>query len=573
MKTKTSYYFDHLPKTGGTTVYQVLKSSLGANSATNQITLPYTEAMIRYGEKRLISCHTTFTKGDGFDQDRYYFTLLRNPLDRALSHYWYRRSFDYDHGWNDVIISRNHTFEQMLYSDDPQVLSLVSNVQARHYAMLFEDADCTESALLDAAKRALDHFDLVGVNEELEDFLLVLGADCGITIGSSIPALNVTRQRQQASDLDAESLRRFEALNAADYALHNYAISLFRKQRSRILSLAARQFRHSPDSDTANAPAAEPTIAPKEPHGNDADVASLNVRIVPEETGGEFAHIATVLIKGHLSETQRLFSGEKVSVYISYSSDIDIQRATLSLDIHNDAGQYMFGTDTFLLGHDINILAHENYFTEIDFRNDLAEGVYFISVAIKDAKGQSLHTKRFTTSFLVGFIAGYQFYGMFNLNPQFRILSEPQTLTGENIRLNYGCIKLGVETEPLKEFSAQLKGYSNQLQAMPNELLAIEIHITNTSSNTFPALGSRPVQVGARYFDQDGQLLATEDLRTVLPRDIGANESMNLFVHVRTLPTPGKYTLRVCLVQEFVAWFDDHQTGYADFEMVINPLT
>lgn len=554
MKAKAKFYFDHLPKTGGTTFYQMLKTALGEGSATDQIEISYQEAMSRYGSKRLISCHTTFAEGDVFDPDRYYLTLLREPLDRALSHYWYRRGFDYDHGWSDVIISKNHSFEQMLYSTDPQVLKLVSNVQATHYAKIFVETTSDETELFDAAKRALDGFNLVGLNEDMEDFLLVFGADCGVRIGSNIPRLNVTKSRERISDLSADAERHFRKLNVVDTELYHYAQTLFRQHRRRVLSMAARQISEVEVDATLTA---------------DHSIPEFTFKIMPKETGGQEARIETVSIKGHLSETERLFSGEKATIYIKYSSVVNMQSVKLRVDIHNDAGACIFGTDNMLLGRTISLVAGKECSAELIFRTDLAEGVYFISAELMSIDNTLLHRRSFVTTFHVGYVANNQFYGLLNLNPFLRIISGGKVETEDERNIIASDLKLGAVTKPLTEFHAGMKAYKDHLYAIPNELLAVEMLVTNQSSQTWPASGSRPVQIGARYFDLQGRLLTTEELRTQLPRDVAPGESMRIFVHVRSFAKPGGYILRICLVQEFVAWFEDYQTGFSDIHITV----
>jgi hypothetical protein len=48
-----------------------------------------------------------------------------------------------------------------------------------------------------------------------------------------------------------------------------------------------------------------------------------------------------------------------------------------------------------------------------------------------------------------------------------------------------------------------------------------------------------------------------EGERTRLPQSIAPKTSAECYLGLRTPPTPGVYELRVTLVQEGVAWFDD----------------
>ncbi|MFZ5483254.1 MAG: Wzt carbohydrate-binding domain-containing protein [Pseudomonadota bacterium] len=558
MKRKKQLFFDHLAKTGGTTVYQVLKTNLGEDAVTDQLSLPHREMLIRYGWKRLISAHTMFQSGDSLDPARYYFTILREPLDRALSHYWYRRSIEHDPGWTDVRIAKSHSFEEMLYSDEPTVRCLVANVQARHYANLVWDKDRapSDSELLDAAKSVLDRFDLVGVNEELEDMLLVVGADCGIPISKDIPRLNVTKERRGVGDLGPNESQRFAELNAVDIELHKYAGNLFRQHRRRALREAARRA-----ADVAPAASAATAAEACEP------VSSLK----PREIGGQSARIDLISIQGHLSETGTLYSGEVATLLVQYGGAQDVPCIVLRLAIYNDGGQQLFSTSSVMLGRTVSMRAGKKYMAEFTFRNDLAPGNYLISVALDDARGKKLHGLDFGAGFQVGFAAGYYFEGMVNLNPGLRI-----TCNGKEVEAAEGGVgvdpasqrQLGVATPPLTEFKASVTSLKKPSPVMPGELFSIEIELANQSRETWRALGSRPVQIGYRWARGGGGADA-EGLRTRLPRDVGPGESLRLFVHVRTPSQAGAYKLRICLVQEYVAWFDDHQTGYLDLDFTV----
>ncbi|MFZ5483253.1 MAG: Wzt carbohydrate-binding domain-containing protein [Pseudomonadota bacterium] len=559
MERKYKFFFDHLPKTGGTTVYQVLKASLGDAAVTNQLSLPHSELVSRYAWKTLISAHTRFQPGDEFDPGRYYFTVLREPLDRALSHYWFRRGFSFDPGWRDVQVAKSRSFSQLVHSDDPEAMALVANVQAHHYAsmLLKYEALLDDERLFQAAKEAMDRYDLVGVNEDLGDMLLVLGADCGIRIGNDIPRLNRTRARSHADALSAEDRRQFARLNEVDLELYEYARNRFRAHRRRVLAAEARM----PDCDAE--------MAGPRRYGAQPRVASP---VAAAETGGQEGRIEAVSIRGQLSGTTSLYSGELATILVRYSASDDVAGASLSVALHDDGGQLCFGTSTTMRGRTIPLLAGSHYCAAFTIAADLAPGTYFISAALLDAQGKELHSRRFVTSFLVTYSAGYPFGGLMNLNPTLRITSNGTRSAGDDDGAG-GVIerqrRLGIATPPLSEFSAAVRILSVPASVMLGELFTLEAELVNNSSQPWFSQGARPVQIGCRWSQPGGVGMESDSLRTRLPRDVGPGETLRASVHARSPAQSGHHVLRVCLIQEYVAWFDDHRTGFADVDVVV----
>lgn len=547
-----------MAKTGGTTVYNVLRSVLGEGAITDQLALPHRETLIRYGWKTLISAHTSFSVDDEFDPERYYFTVLREPMDRALSNYWFAR------GLTDAPIgpvrlhaelAQTYSLETLLYSENRAHTTWLSNVQAMHYAGLICDITDLESdeQLLCAAKEALDRFDLVGVNEDLEDLLLVVGAECGIPISGNAPRMNATSQRKSVSELPIELQEQLERLNTVDTELYRYAGQLFHEQRKRALRGAAL-------CQSAGAGGAE-TLA--------VVTGSGRTPITPREAGGEKVRIAAISILGELSETGTLLSSEVASIAIQLATKRDLGDAILRLSIFNDGGQLIFKTSSLMLGRTLALKGSRTCTAEFVFRNDLSPGRYFISAALADAGGNVLHVLEFASSFEVGSSAGYYFEGMVNLNPSLRITCDGKVVEDSKGVSLSRLHRLGVATPPLSEFRASMRTLEELKVVKPGELIAIEVELENQSSEWWHEIGARPVQIGYRWLGSGGSEQAVEGVRTRLPRNIGPGESVRVFVRVRAPSQASMYKLHMSLVQEFVGWFDDHQTGYVDMDVEV----
>jgi hypothetical protein len=96
----------------------------------------------------------------------------------------------------------------------------------------------------------------------------------------------------------------------------------------------------------------------------------------------------------------------------------------------------------------------------------------------------------------------------------------------------------------------------------PGERFAVPVEIANRSDARWSTTGL-PLRAGAlrvdasyRWFLPSGEALPLEGERSLLPGDVRPGESLRMRLRVLAPPAAGTYDLRVTLVQEGVAWFD-----------------
>jgi hypothetical protein len=66
------------------------------------------------------------------------------------------------------------------------------------------------------------------------------------------------------------------------------------------------------------------------------------------------------------------------------------------------------------------------------------------------------------------------------------------------------------------------------------------------------------IRLGYRWFDPSGAAIVTDDApRTLLPKPVATGEAVHGWVDVDANCPPGRYQLRLSVVQDGVAWFDD----------------
>ncbi len=175
---KAKLFFLHIPKTAGTTLHSIIIRNYTKDNlyTWNAIRFPNALLELDKNKREKISVfkghfpygvHTLLTQ-----QDIAYFTLLRNPTDRVISHY------------NQLIRSPNHHFYQEWAKHQYTLLQLLENGKLIYLnnmmvrmisGKLNEPWDEINDAHLHLAIQNLEmHFPIVGIQEQFDEFLLLL---------------------------------------------------------------------------------------------------------------------------------------------------------------------------------------------------------------------------------------------------------------------------------------------------------------------------------------------------------------------------------------------------------------
>jgi hypothetical protein len=95
----------------------------------------------------------------------------------------------------------------------------------------------------------------------------------------------------------------------------------------------------------------------------------------------------------------------------------------------------------------------------------------------------------------------------------------------------------------------------------------LRVAVKNPTGERWSALGrgslnqERSVRLSYHWLSPGGAVVVREGLRTDLPRDLLGGEQVELEATVKAPEDPGSFTLRLTMVQEGVAWFDDAPGG------------
>ena len=228
---KRTLVFVHIPKTAGQTLLQVLRRQYepdatyatkgpGPNVMDELAALP--EAF--RAQLRLVYGHMPFGAHRLLPGETTYLAFLRDPVERAVSHFEYVRRTR-EHRLHREVVERDMTLHEYVESS---ITDELDNGQTALLAgtPIRDRADFFDPELLEQAKRNIEgHFALVGLVELFDESLLLAKEVFGWQRGAHYRSVNVSpdapsRSRAPVPD---ETHRLIADRNRLDAELHRFA--------------------------------------------------------------------------------------------------------------------------------------------------------------------------------------------------------------------------------------------------------------------------------------------------------------------------------------------------------------
>src|SRR5258706_9461535 len=94
---KTKLLFDHVPKTAGTSISNALSRMFGEVGEMPEFFNLHLNVVRGAGRRKLLTGHVWYGSSETLAEDWYYCTILRDPVDRFLSQYWFYRNVGGQH--------------------------------------------------------------------------------------------------------------------------------------------------------------------------------------------------------------------------------------------------------------------------------------------------------------------------------------------------------------------------------------------------------------------------------------------------------------------------------------------
>ena len=224
--------FLHIPKAGGSTLGEYVYNQCSAPNAIAGDPLSAGVAYLEYGflkpdelvvpehvvnllsraDLRAVIGHFWFGIHEHVARPSRYITLLRDPLERVVSLYYYAKL---EETMSLEEFARNPPFRE------------VDNDQTRRIAGVNPPVgECTRATLDLARENLRRHFDVVGTTERMDETVAQLKAKLGWNREVVSYPRNVNTDRPKSSLLTPEALDAIRARNELDYELWRYASEL-----------------------------------------------------------------------------------------------------------------------------------------------------------------------------------------------------------------------------------------------------------------------------------------------------------------------------------------------------------
>jgi hypothetical protein len=102
-----------------------------------------------------------------------------------------------------------------------------------------------------------------------------------------------------------------------------------------------------------------------------------------------------------------------------------------------------------------------------------------------------------------------------------------------------------------------------------SQLVPISVSVHNTSDFAWIAVGDHAVHFAYHWLDKEGKVVVFDGVRTNLKEDLPVGGTEKLSATILAPSAPGDYTLRLTMVEEGVAWFNDRGAKAVDLPVKV----
>lgn len=237
--------FLHIPKTAGDTLMVILwrqyrdtggylevpdPHRVPGSSTAEDPSFENVKRLVRQSSSkqfRLIYGHMPFGIHEAVARPARYFTMVRRPVERALSHYYYVKR-EPEHVLHREVTESGMTLHDYVTSG---IATELSNGQTALLAGEEQGAPSSDTALLRRARANIEaNFAAAGLTEDFDRSIVLFKLLLGWEQPVAYEAANVTVGRPPASAISEKTIEEIKAQNQLDEALYRFIRERFQAQ-------------------------------------------------------------------------------------------------------------------------------------------------------------------------------------------------------------------------------------------------------------------------------------------------------------------------------------------------------
>jgi 2-polyprenyl-3-methyl-5-hydroxy-6-metoxy-1,4-benzoquinol methylase len=123
-----------------------------------------------------------------------------------------------------------------------------------------------------------------------------------------------------------------------------------------------------------------------------------------------------------------------------------------------------------------------------------------------------------------------------------------------------------------RDQSAAIRPARSEVSGGAGAAFILDVSVTNTGATVWLREGRHGrgfVTLGAHLISADGAVLDSDYGRAPLPRDLARGEEAALSLHIRAPGVPGRYVVRLDMVNEGMGWFAEGRSATVDVGMTV----
>jgi Sulfotransferase family len=225
--------FNHIPKTAGMSFHQFIKDNLPNNSVLDFYTLDNRDRLVEYASQAqsryaALVGHLPFSFFINLPlpAKAVHITVLRDPVARLISYYYYIRSSK-THYLHDWVVSEDIS-PRAFFESKPTME--IDNLQLRFLCSAdcsnVPIGGCTREMLAEAKENLKTRFAVVGLQEYFSQSLELTARTMGWK-NITNPEINRAPEKSKPAESDEQVLQLVRSLNELDMELYEFGQELF----------------------------------------------------------------------------------------------------------------------------------------------------------------------------------------------------------------------------------------------------------------------------------------------------------------------------------------------------------